>query len=573
MAKKKITAMTEFSAPVTASDWLVGVQDSAPEGDKTRKINPTLFKGDDGISGSLPKTIVSNIGDPSTEFNSLSNSGGNFRIAHQVIGTNDYFSLYGWDSSTSEPEEVPHSVDGDGGMWILIYSNAPSIPDKSQKDSGEIHGFVDRSEATLSFDNGTRTLSITPITSFSFYNQGKKFTKISLETKSFIDTIGTWLFYYDNDGILQATQSNPNFQTNTFVSYVHWDGTTGIVLEERHGVTMDWATHRHLHEGLGTLYELGFALSGYTLNLDTDDAVSVGMSGGEIHDEDIEILINHSAAPSAPWEQILNDPAGIPVVYIDSNNFTRDPASDFVFKNTAAGRVNYNLLSGTWMQQEAADNSFVAYFLVATNAITEPIMSIQGQREDASLVDAKSNNQFENLVLSDFISKEVSPLYRIIINTKNTFGGARKAKIIEVLDLRGLRISAGTALNPTSHNGLTDVQGGLAGERYHLTVNEYNTINGSGISSALAAIDIDMSGDGIKTKTISGNTVFTISNPLLDKVIVLRVTGDFTITLPSSVKNKTFVENNYDGTKINLISIYCVDAVTPEYWASLHVGD
>lgn len=134
-------------------------------------------------------------------------------------------------------------------------------------------------------------------------------------------------------------------------------------------------------------------------------------------------------------------------------------------------------------------------------------------------------------------------------------------------------VSTFSASQPTEHNTLTGLQGGVSGEYYHMKVVEFNAVSGLGVKSALAAVDIDMSSDQIKTKTIANNTVFTISNPTLDKTVSIRVDGDFTITLPSTVKNKVEAENSYNGSKVNLINIWCIDTSTPEYWATVLVGD
>ncbi len=386
-----------------------------------------------------------------------------------------------------------------------------------------------------------------------------------------------WLFYYDNAGVLQATQGAIDYEIMTSVALVYWNGTEGLLQEERHGTVMDFSTHEWIHETFGASYISGLAISGYILDTDNDSAVSIGISDGVIHDEDTKINIVHSATPSDFFEQILADPAQIPVLHIDGTTFKRDAATNFPFKNTSAGRVNYNLLSGTWGQQEATDNYYVAVFVCATTVVDSPIIVFQGQREDSSISDSRINNQFSNLVFPDLPINEITPLYRIILNTKNTFGDTRKAEIVEVLDLRGLRVSAGTAVNPTNHNGLTDVQGGTATEYFHFTSTEHTRLivgqTTKSASSALAANEIDHSSDGIKTKTIAGNTVFTIISPILDKVVALRVTGDFTVSFPATVRNRSELENGYDGTKANLIMLYCVDSGTPEYWGSIIVGD
>ena len=78
--------------------------------------------------------------------------------------------------------------------------------------------------------------------------------------------------------------------------------------------------------------------------------------------------------------------------------------------------------------------------------------------------------------------------------------------------------------------------------------------------------DIDFQGDEIKFRTLTANTTFTFSNPQLGVMILLELTGVFTVTLPATV-----VEINGDYLPAigkNYMFAFCNDAVTPEYLVS-----
>lgn len=64
---------------------------------------------------------VVDIDDPSSELNPLSASGiGGLLAAYQVTGSaDDEFTLYLWDADAAA-ENVPYSVDGNGGTWIAV---------------------------------------------------------------------------------------------------------------------------------------------------------------------------------------------------------------------------------------------------------------------------------------------------------------------------------------------------------------------------------------------------------------------------------------------------------------------
>ena len=86
--------------------------------------------------------------------------------------------------------------------------------------------------------------------------------------------------------------------------------------------------------------------------------------------------------------------------------------------------------------------------------------------------------------------------------------------------------------------------------------------------NAVGALDIDWSLGGLFTKTISGNSTFTFSNLQLNKVVVLVLTGNFTVTLPAYCR---VISGTYDGTVDNYIQFHCTNATasSEEVWVSI----
>jgi hypothetical protein len=82
---------------------------------------------------------------------------------------------------------------------------------------------------------------------------------------------------------------------------------------------------------------------------------------------------------------------------------------------------------------------------------------------------------------------------------------------------------------------------------------------------ALTGTEIDFDADFILFKTLTQNEVLTIVNPVLDKVILLEVTGVFTLTLPGSVA--VFGGGVYDGNVSNVLYLHCNNAVAPTFVA------
>lgn len=342
----------------------------------------------------------------------------------------------------------------------------------------EATGFPNLTDTTISFvGGGSRTFTIAPTgASFDYYRHGVQVTKSSSDNVAITNVTGLWFIYYNASAVLTASLAAWDLAEEVPVATVYWNATTSAfqMAEERHGLAMDWATHEYLHRTVGTRYVTGLDLNGYALDTDSDSAVTFGVTNGEIADEDLTIAITHAATPSNFFEQVLTDPAQIPVYHRSgvSGNWVWDTATNFAFKNTASGRVNFNQFTGgTWQQTEATDNYYVAVWIVATDHVSEPVVALQGQRQDSTLQAAEQNNTYAALNIAPLPQGESRLLYRIILQTNDLFGGTRLAKIQAVDDFRTLLGSAAEDLVNESVGGrpglLADPQEPLAHATTH----------------------------------------------------------------------------------------------------------
>lgn len=85
-------------------------------------------------------------------------------------------------------------------------------------------------------------------------------------------------------------------------------------------------------------------------------------------------------------------------------------------------------------------------------------------------------------------------------------------------------------------------------------------------SAALSGTEVDWATAAVFTKTIAANTTLTFSNVSTGMVIDLVITGNYTLTLPTSVKE---ISGTYDGTVSNLIQIVSTNGNT-EQWATIN---
>jgi len=84
-------------------------------------------------------------------------------------------------------------------------------------------------------------------------------------------------------------------------------------------------------------------------------------------------------------------------------------------------------------------------------------------------------------------------------------------------------------------------------------------------SAPISASDVDWSSAAVHTKTLSANTTLTFSSVSTGMTVDLVIDGNYTLTLPASVKEIT---GTYDGTVANLIQIVSTNGST-EQWATI----
>jgi len=266
-----------------------------------------------------------------------------------------------------------------------------------------------------------------------------------------------------------------NICEHALTAIVHWDVTNQkeiIFGEERHGVTMDCATHDYLHTTVNTRYRSGLTLtvvasgnpSGFSGA--TDDEAEFSVSDGMLMDEDILIDIMNSATPTDMWEQKLNPLAYAPTYYRAGllGNWSISEADEFPLlwsgsQATSAAaftRPAWNNPDGPFTLDEVTNTYFFSTWVLGTNDLSEPVASICGQREDSNLEDALNNNTLSDISWGTFPFTEFKILYRVTWETVSAYGNQPKAVIRDVTDFRAV-----TSL-PTGQPSVT-VHGSLAG--------------------------------------------------------------------------------------------------------------
>ncbi len=352
-----------------------------------------------------------------------------------------------------------------------IGSNAPTRSEWYQNGFKDVDGGSPDSDITITFDNASRTLSLTakaPATSFTYYRLGYGYTETGTLTKQIADEDGLWVFYIGSSGF--TATKNPShdavdqvIEKTCIVAYVMWDATNNIgkLMWEAHGMNMSPATHHWLHDNIGAVYREGMALSGMTVDSggDLDSDVQFTISEGKFYDEDIKHIVD-TIIPTNTYD----------IWYLDGSNW-RQTNTNVPGKPISAGnRLAYNNTTlGT--QVEITNNDFGLIHIFATNIMPNAggdrtYIMIQGQEDYTTrrLARAGADVEINNLVYGSLPLEEVIPVATIILQTSNGHDNSIKSRIIstdsgdDFVDWRGsdLKATGGSISDHGSLAGLTD---------------------------------------------------------------------------------------------------------------------
>ena len=305
-----------------------------------------------------------------------------------------------------------------GGNEITISSNSRN------SIVGEPTGFPNRTDSSITqLVSSNREFTITG-TNFKVYYSGKEFTK-NTETVTLPNTTAFYFIYYNSSGVLTVSTTVWDFSAAIPIATVYYNSSKseGIVSDERHGLTMDWATHAYLHSTVGTRYQSGFGAS--------FDNTTFSIDSGIIWDEDIKHAISSQTQTR--------------VFYRVGSNWTWTTKGT-IYYYTSGGNIHYD---NAGVLTPATSNQYVAYWVFATGDPETPIITIMGQRQDVLLSNARLNNTYESLSFTNLPFPEFKILYRVILRNDTT-------PYEEIQDLRSIsNIPSGTYV-ATDHNVLTN---------------------------------------------------------------------------------------------------------------------
>lgn len=399
----------------------------------------------------------------------------------------------------------PQGPQGATGPAGPVDTTALNALNEMKAATGEPIGFEDRTKSTLNLHALSRTVTLTPLEPFYYWYKGTRVLVSAAKTVTFANTQGVWFIYFnDATATLVASQTPWDLGTTVPVTAIMWDAVNGkgIMLEERHGVVMDWATHLRLHSTDGTKIVSGFGLTGFTLSSDVDADITPDVASGVLADEDLQTTVAALTAGAGVYKVYSRDGASGLWSWADSS---------FPFVHTPAGYVNYNQFTGgVWQKTQMTSGQFVNMWLIAVPAAVngEGFAWVMGQKVHATLA-AATQESINEVQFGSIPFTELAALYQITFRTGSSYGSTGKCRIEAVTKIVGSLVTVAQSGGAAYHPSL----GGLAEPNQHPASSistDPATFNGAlsaaddTVQKALATLD-----DAVAAKAALAGATFT----------------------------------------------------------------
>jgi hypothetical protein len=434
-------------------------------------------------------------------------------------------------------------TNNNSGLYTIASTNLVHV------DSMQPQGFVNRNDSRISVNGNVFRIEPTG-SSYSYYNQGIKVIKTSGDNLTIPNLTQINYIHFDtiNNQLSNKTTSF-DFSSDIPIAYVAWNSGVGpsgqmtFFAEERHGIVMDTSTHKWIHNTFGAQYVDGLSIGNYVLGGDgsSNTHATISIGNGTLYQEDIEINITDSSSTD-PFCQELSPTGQIPVYYHEGSTgqWVKNTATNYPVKYDANG-PQYNLLSGgTWtipnVSPPAGQTRYFAVWILATNQIDDPIISIMGQRVDSNQGSAESNNSWSDVNLTNLPLSEVKPLYRLIFAGDRDYTNVPKCALLSILDIRVAVISTIAGVTQNDHGNLFGLGDDDHSQYLHVdnnrTVNAiHNFVNGINLTNNQGILNIVNDSGGVSINFGSSEAYnFGPSRAEFDNPILAN-SGNFTQAL------------------------------------------
>lgn len=530
--------ITEAGAPGTVrippGTWVFHCHAYVSTGDSVTRLEMRVRKRD---TGGTETTLFTQQSAPLESLTALEVS--QFAAVRPEIlldaGDRLVFELY---ARTTNPTSLTVSVHYNGtarAAWV-------ETPIRVQPDyRTPENGFVDAGNVALSLNEGTRTLTVAPVSgTFTYYSNGRKYFTFSAQQIGFADSEGLHFFYYDGATLAVTTTFSAALITQyALIATLYWDAANDariILAPELHGVTMDSATHLYLHSSHGAAWGGGLGPNSVTADANGDSAshAQIGVDNGSIWDEDLQHIITDDAP------QNLTAPAAIPFLYRSgaAGNWRKLASTGYVATTTGSGRAAYNQYTGgAWQLTEAGNTNYVLMHLLATGDTATPLFWVMGQNTYSTLANAQSgaNREWQSLNLGQLavLIPECVIIATFIVQTANTYSNAVKSRI-RATDAGAGYVDWRRAVGGSVLAASGDVVGPASATDN--AVARFDGTTGKLIqNSGVIVDDANAIAGYIGAFNDQSGTTYTLAAGDTGKIITLTNAASVTVTLPNSL--------------------------------------
>ena len=321
----------------------------------------------------------------------------------------------------------------------------------------DMTGFEAKNTSSITVDEPTRVLTLTPSGTCVVWFRGKRYIVDSALTVELPNINGSRFVYLVPETMTLATTTDFNtaFENNVIVALIYWNANAGKLIllgDERHNSARDTTWHAAQHKNVGAVWRSGGSIT-YTANDASATTIALA-SPIVLADEDLEHTINNSASPSGYFQQTLSAVGSFPTLYLNGTVYDAiaESSSPWTFGSTTAF---YNPISnGSGSLADAGEGRFISYWLIATNDQIRPIKAVMGRVAHTSL-DTVYAEIFEDYGLP---FAEMAPMYHVVLQTSSSFTQSpSRVKIVAVRTMLDKQATSSAAFTASSHSALSNL--------------------------------------------------------------------------------------------------------------------
>lgn len=321
-----------------------------------------------------------------------------------------------------------------------------------------LHGFTYPYDASLSYDESTRKITLTPVlSSFSFWINGTRFIKPSTEVSiSHPNSTGQYFFTYNASGQIEVSSSPWNLLDFTRIPicsvYFNQFLNQGFANFGLHRAHRNVYAHKQSHFSMGTFVKnpsSNFSLSGYVVQGSTASDVTFSVSSGTVMDEDIEWTIS-TLIDGGPYTALYR-------VGATEWRWTEGLIVPYLY-NSGTNRIQVNSLSGgIFALSDLQNDDYVNYYIFATTALdtAKQIFLVPGQSSYTTKTAADAESVTNLNFASSVPLEEFAPLWKVTFRLDPAGSAAGRGSIYSVSKLLGTKAAITLSGAGTAHNSLS----------------------------------------------------------------------------------------------------------------------